>query len=166
MNIAQAKSLPLSEFLARLGYLPTHTRGDALWYHSPLRNERTPSFKINAARNIWFDHGQGVGGTVIDLMAHLDKHRDTSMLLSHISEISAGLLDPVLVSRLASSDPRPPESISSTILRVGEIVDSRLISYLQRDRAIPLDLARLYLKELEYRVGERQYTALGFENRS
>jgi hypothetical protein len=166
MNIAQAKSVPLPEFLARLGYLPTHTRGNALWYCSPLRNEKTPSFKIDHPRNIWFDHGQGVGGTVIELMAHIDGHNDTRALLARIAEISAGVLDPALSNRLANAEPRMIEQASSTIVRVGEIVDSRLIHYLQRERAIPIDLARLYLKELEYRVGERQYTALGFANRA
>ena len=55
MNIQQAKSLALPDFLARLGHKPTHTRGQALWYRSPFRAENTPSFKVDGARNIWFD---------------------------------------------------------------------------------------------------------------
>jgi hypothetical protein len=58
MNSKEAKALSLPEFLARLGYQPARVRGHDVWYTSPLRpSERTPSFKIDAERNIWYDHG-------------------------------------------------------------------------------------------------------------
>jgi len=42
-------------------------RNSDYWYLSPFRQEKTPSFKINRHQNVWFDHGAGEGGTIIDL---------------------------------------------------------------------------------------------------
>ena len=69
MNSKQAKAAPLHEFLGRMGYQPAAIRGNDLWYKSPFRpQERTPSFKIDCAKNVWYDHGMGAGGTVIDFV--------------------------------------------------------------------------------------------------
>jgi hypothetical protein len=40
---------------------------DQGWYLSPFRNEATPSFKVNQSANLWYDFGEGKGGTVIVL---------------------------------------------------------------------------------------------------
>ena len=67
MNSKQAKELPLPDFLAQLGYQPANVRGPDIWYRSPFRpDERTPSFKIDRNKNVWFDFGLGQGGTIID----------------------------------------------------------------------------------------------------
>jgi hypothetical protein len=36
------------------------------WYLSPLREEKTPSFKVDRRINVWYDHGTGKGGDLID----------------------------------------------------------------------------------------------------
>ena len=66
MNSQQAKRIPLKDLLARLGHQPHHEKSGEFWYLSPFRPETEPSFKINLERNIWFDFGEGKGGTVID----------------------------------------------------------------------------------------------------
>jgi hypothetical protein len=48
---------------------------------------------------------------------------------------------------------------------VSAISDRALEAYVV-SRGIPLDLARLHLKEVAYRVGEHGYRALGFPNDS
>ncbi len=162
MNIKEAKAIPLPELLARLGHQPSHTRGSALWYRSPLRVEHTPSFKVDAVKNVWFDFGIGRGGTNIDLVQAL-YGEDTRRTLGRIADLVSGLVSPL---QLTPAIPKSKEVIVPEIIRNGEIADQRLVQYLMRERHIPLDLARVYLRELEYRVGERTYTALGFQNRS
>ena len=49
------------------------------------------------------------------------------------------------------------------IERVQSIEDQALEVYV-RERGIPLDLARLYLQEVSYRVGDHHFRALGFPN--
>ena len=47
MTIAEAKQLRIVDYLARLGHRPRSIKSDQYWYFSPLRDERTPSFKVN-----------------------------------------------------------------------------------------------------------------------
>lgn len=42
--------------------------GNDIWYLSPFRKENTPSFHVNVSLNIWYDHGLGKGGDVIDFL--------------------------------------------------------------------------------------------------
>lgn len=37
-------------------------------YRSPLREDNTPSFKVDYNANLWCDYGTGEGGTLIDLV--------------------------------------------------------------------------------------------------
>jgi hypothetical protein len=49
------------------------------------------------------------------------------------------------------------------IQRVKTIEDFVLIRYL-KNRSIPIDLAEIYLQEVHYTVGKREFRALGFRN--
>ena len=62
----QAKQIDLVEYLAAIGYHPQKVRNNDYWYLSPFRDERTPSFKINRHLNVWYDHGTGQGGNLVD----------------------------------------------------------------------------------------------------
>lgn len=52
MNIEEAKSIPLEEYLRRMGFSPVRQHGDSIWYCSPFREEKTPSFKVSESRNL------------------------------------------------------------------------------------------------------------------
>lgn len=162
MNSKQAKELDLVEFVARMGHTPSKTRGKDIWYRSPFRpEERTPSFKIDAQKNVWYDFGMGQGGTIIDLVQNLYRTPDISQVLAIITDVAGGasraLAQPHPVS--ASEAPREKPVIDS----VSPITDRLLEAYLA-ERAIPLHLARMYLQEIAYRVGNRSYRALAFGN--
>ena len=62
MNIEQAKSVPLSVILDKINLQPAKKNSHDTWYHSPFRNEKTPSFHVNTKKNVWYDHGLGDGG--------------------------------------------------------------------------------------------------------
>ncbi|HEU4606900.1 MAG TPA: CHC2 zinc finger domain-containing protein, partial [Chitinophagaceae bacterium] len=66
ITCAQAKQIDLVDYLASLGYQPQKVRNGDYWYHSPLREEKTPSFKVNRKLNVWYDHGTGKGGDLVD----------------------------------------------------------------------------------------------------
>jgi len=61
-----AKEIDMVNYLSDLGFEPAKIKNIDYWYLSPLRIERTPSFKINRKLNRWFDHGLGKGGNLID----------------------------------------------------------------------------------------------------
>ena len=65
-SCAQARQLDIVSYLSALGYQPAKIRNHDYWYHSPLREEKTPSFKVNRKLNRWYDHGHGKGGNLVD----------------------------------------------------------------------------------------------------
>ncbi len=67
MICADAKQLDLVDYLASLGHQPregAETRTIGTCPHSGER--KTPSFKVNRALNVWYDHGTGKGGDLVD----------------------------------------------------------------------------------------------------
>ena len=57
----------LVAILSKLGYEPVRYSGGEHFYRSMLRQgDRTPSFCVNDKLGLWFDHGLGKGGTIID----------------------------------------------------------------------------------------------------
>jgi len=69
MIFQQAKQVDLVTLLAQLGFTPTKIKQPDYWYRSPFRKEDTASFKVNRDRNIYFDHGEGKGGNVVDFVS-------------------------------------------------------------------------------------------------
>lgn len=71
MNIEQAKAIPLALIFEKMGVSPTKPeKNKQLWYLAPWRGEKTASLHVHTGKNIWYDHGEGMGGTGIDLVCH------------------------------------------------------------------------------------------------
>lgn len=66
LSCREAKEKDLVSYLSQLGYEPEKIIHNDYWYLSPLREEKTASFKVNRKKNIWYDFGTGEGGTIID----------------------------------------------------------------------------------------------------
>ncbi len=65
-SLQEVKQLDMVEYLEKLGYQPRKIRNNDFWYLSPLRDEKTASFKVNRKLNAWYDFGLGQGGNIID----------------------------------------------------------------------------------------------------
>ncbi len=68
MNCAEANQLDMVDYLNSISIQANKIKGSDHWYHSPLRDEKEPSFKINKTKNVWYDHGLGKGGNLIDFV--------------------------------------------------------------------------------------------------
>jgi DNA primase len=66
ISIREVKEMDMIDYLFKLGFQPVKIKGVDYWYLSPLRNEKTASFKVNRKINRWYDHGLGKGGNLID----------------------------------------------------------------------------------------------------
>ena len=58
MTTQQAKKIPLSILLEKLGFLPAKSKSDRndVWFTSPFRPQETEaSFHINVRKNVWYD---------------------------------------------------------------------------------------------------------------
>lgn len=61
------EQVSLTGLLARLGFQPAHTSGREIMYRNVLHEDRKkPSLCVNDNLGVWYDHGTGKGGNVID----------------------------------------------------------------------------------------------------
>ena len=155
----EIKSIPLATFLSQLGHEPTARKGTRLWYKSPLRQEHTPSFKVETTLNCWYDFGLGRGGNIIDLAAEMYQSTDLRYLMRCIADSC-----PVpSVQTVASSYPQRHSAPSMERFEIVPLEHRALVAYLQ-ERGIPAHIARAKCKEAHYSVNGRFYFAVAFEN--
>ncbi len=157
--IKEIKSIPLAAFLSRLGHEPAARKGSKLWYKSPLRQEHTPSFKVETALNCWYDFGIGKGGNIIDLAAELYQSTDLRYLMRCI----ANSYPVPSAQTVASSFPQRHSAPSVEQFEVVPLEHRALVAYLQ-ERGIPAHIAMANCKEANYSVNDKSYFAVAFEN--
>jgi len=159
MTAADAKKIPITLILGE----PARTQGGAAWYFAPWRDEKTPSLRVDLAKNLWYDHGAGAGGTIIDLVVRL-KNISVKEALREIEAAAGG-------SASFSFSPAPPlapspEKIEERKIRIEEVrtLSSRgLLDYLA-SRGIRSQLARTYLKEAHYRAAGKRFYSIAWRN--
>lgn len=165
MNIEQAKRIPLAEILDKLGCHRTQQKNTESWYLSPFRNEKTASFKVNHTRNVWYDHGQGIGGDTVGLVClHLrasGEHSTVSDALRWLTNMMG------YATRIEPIDNFPPPKRDGKLkkLSVTALSSPALIRYLGL-RGIPLELADRYLKQVRVENNEtgKKFDVIGFRN--
>ena len=157
--IKEIKSIPLAAFLSRLGHEPAARKGTRLWYRSPLRQEQTPSFKVETTLNCWYDFGLCRGGNIIDLAAELYQSTDLRYLTSCIANSY-----PVPSAQTVASSFVPRHSAPSMEqFKVVPLEHRALVAYLQ-ERGIPAHIAKAKCKEAHYSVNRKSYFAVAFGN--
>jgi hypothetical protein len=130
-----------------------------------LREEKEPSFKVNRAKNVWFDHGLGGGRKAIDFVMHYFRCPITEAL----NKISFFHRQNIPVSLKKSddstsiSDARNFESAIKVISLDESITDAKLLHCLEK-RKIPVEIANAYCKQASYALYDKTYTALAFKN--
>lgn len=160
--IKEIKSIPLAAFLSRLGHEPSARKGTRLWYKSPLRQERTPSFKVDTALNCWYDFGLGRGGNIIDLATELYQSTDLCHLMRCITD-SFPVPSVPSVPTVASSFAPLQSAPGMERYEVVPLEHRALVAYLQ-ERCIPAHIAKANCKEAHYSVSGKPYFAVAFEN--
>lgn len=160
MDIETAKRIALDDFLESLGHSPVRRKGNALWYLSPLREERTASFKVDTWLDCWYDFGLGRGGGIITLARELYRSNDITYLLECI-----GRSAPSPVRRFVPDVKKQKQPPAFTDIGVSPLKSHALLAYL-RERKIDTDVAREECVEVHYTCNCKRYYATGFRNRS
>jgi len=167
MRADQARTIPIDRYLDAQGIKPARARmgGRELWYSSPLRQgDETPSFKIDTLKNLWYDHGLGEGGNIIDLVTHLCAC-DVRKALHHLERTG-------LYSTAANTGYRPSQPSGETagggnvgsagekekqrsgkafeLVSKGPLEHPALLKYLS-GRGIDLGIARLYVSQIDFK---------------
>lgn len=160
MTIDEMRQLPLETFLQRLGYYPATQKRNELWYNAPYREEKTPSFKVNTDRNIWFDFGAGRGGDIFTLAGELIRSTDFLTQAKYISDTTGGNFVPLPAPRPAKE--RAVEPAFQEVEQKALMYDA-LKGYLAQ-RGIPADVGVRHCRQVSYRVHGKPYFAIGFPN--
>ena len=147
MNIDELRKIPLADFLARLGHEPVRRSGNELWYLAPYRGERTPSFRVNVAKQLWYDFGLGKGGDIFTLACEFLQSDDFMAQARFIAEAAnmtvAGWEKPTYL-------PKPAEPVFEDV-EVAPLLSSPLTEYLA-ERCIPYATASRHCCRLNYGV--------------
>lgn len=171
MNIKEAKQIPIESVLAKIyDVYPALSNERELWYCSPFRSEKTPSFKVTVSKNLWIDYGDDRGGTVVDLVSWLSGC-SVSEALQKIADLgedptafvykNSGIFfspAPALLSAEESSTEVPNLEILGKFKPQGIQLEYCL------SRGISANIAVKYLKTIKYRRGEKEYYSIAFGN--
>ena len=66
------EQIKMIDYLAQKNINPIKIKNNEYWYYSPFRNENTASFKVDNSTNRFYDFGEGLGGTLIDLISKIE----------------------------------------------------------------------------------------------
>lgn len=159
IKIMKIKDISIKDYLAQRDITPKIVRGGAGMYLSPLRVETTPSFKVDYNKNLWYDFGIGEGGYIIDLVMRMENCTllEAFRKLEEQDYSFTRWRQPTVPTM--QTEPTPKTEIIST-----DIIKNRhLIGYLAK-RAINLDIAQKYCREVHYLQNGKQYFAIGFKS--
>ena len=158
MDARQMREIPIADFLSTMGIQPTRQKGNTLWYSAPYRTERTPSFKVDTAKNVWFDFGTGKGGDIFDLAGEFIGSGDFLLRAAFIAKSGACPLP-------ALEQPQRSEKKEPTFEDIWKrpLFNRRLLGYLE-ERGINAHVAIPNCEEVRYRVHGKRYYAIGFRN--
>jgi Toprim-like/CHC2 zinc finger len=170
---AEAKQIDLIDYLAALGHYPKKVHNKDYWYLSPLREEKTPSFKVNRSLNAWYDHGIGKGGNIIDFgvlyfnctvsdfLEHLSQYQSTTASFFHQQ-----VPTPHLQASVPCFADEKKETVNESKIIIREarpLAEISLLKYLEK-RNIPFAIAEKFCKEVDFLLYGKTRTVIGFQN--
>jgi DNA primase len=166
MNIKQAKEIPIEAVLRGIQAEETNAKADRseIFYKSPVREEKTGSFKIDTKKNAWFDFGTGKGGDIIKLAQELNGGT-VSEALQWLKRFEGAELP-----KIETTHPRGRKTAAKAIpagepKRVKEkrLTNQKLCEYIG-GRGLPLALVRDYCSEISIQEDGRIIWGIGFAN--
>lgn len=161
LTCADVRSMDMVDYLNRLGYQPQKISRADYWYLSPLREERTASFKVARKLNVWYDHGIGKGGTLIDfcLLYFNCPLREVLQRLS--GAVSFHPQQPFIQKEVGPKE----EEILIRVTKEQTLSSLVLQRYLV-SRNITLHHGQALCCEVSFLLHEKGYNGIGFKNRS
>jgi len=166
-DLSRIKRYPIVEYLERKGIKPVRRTAAYAMYHSPLREETHPSFKVDTEKNLWIDYGEGRGGSIIDLCMRMEG----CTLSEAIRRLGQNASDNGTYSFLngfAPNNTQPVMAVNGArrLIEISDTLPPHFQEYLTKVRCINLEKAMPFLKCISYEVRSRLYQAIGFANLS
>jgi len=161
MNCKAFNQLDMVDYLAGQGHCPAFVRSGNYWYLSPLREEKTPSFKVNRKFNVWYDHGLQKGGNMVDFGILFHRCTVNELLQKLEQGNSLSFHTPILKS---ASFPAASEKEKIVVMDARENIKLLSLQNYLSFRKIPLEIANRFCKEVDFNLYDKKYTVIGFKN--
>ena len=168
-DLSRIKRYPIVEYLERKGIKPVRRIPAYALYHSPLREDTHPSFKVDTEKNLWIDYAEGRGGSIIDLCMRLDGctlSEAIRILGRNAPDSTACSSQKADMAMKRSSIPMASASGVRRLIEISDTLPPHLLKYLEEDRCINLEKAMPFLRCISYEVRGLHYQAIGFANQS
>ena len=161
-QIKELKQVSIVGYLRGKGINPISKSGSYFMYHSPLRDDSTPSFGVNPVKNTFNDLGNDSDrGNIIELVMKMERmsfldacqYLDTQDLMKENEK-------PLPFS--LSQNPNN-ETKNYEVTAVKDLQHPALIRYVE-SRKITLHTSFSYLKEIHYKNAKGQFFGVGYQN--
>ncbi|HDZ04659.1 hypothetical protein LCGC14_0354490 [marine sediment metagenome] len=158
LSCERARAFPIEKALAKLGHFPTKTNDKEAWFLSPFRSEIQASFKVSKKLNRWYDHGEGKGGNVIDLICLITESTvsETLKFIAEDQDSFSFQQQPVI---------KTEKDKGLQILYARPLQHYSLLKYVA-ERSISIATVAMYCYEVRYLHKGRSYFAIGLKNNS
>lgn len=164
------RMVTIPDFLRHCGFSPVNRKGDYLHYHSPLREDKNPSFWVDEKKGICGDFADGgCIGDVINLAArwYHCNIKDAIANLADIFRLGGFSFDKPMTFAKETHHKSAATESRIFIRHIQELQNAALLQYVG-ERGISTTTARKYLQEVYYTTfptsTTRPYFALGFRN--
>jgi hypothetical protein len=180
MTIDEIKSVSILQWMRANNYGHGTRKGRNYFYCSPLRSERTPSFCVNTARNLWCDFGSANknGGNIINLVEQLhpswSKHQVLSYIEHQIKDLklyfnedyNARLLEEEEKKHWFEEKQAEREELinQETVVEMVIPLSHPLLRNYIIQRRIDYSIAQKFCKEVHYSLRGKRYYAIAFMN--
>lgn len=158
LSCERARAFPIERALAKLGHFPTKANEKEAWFLSPFRSETQASFKVSRTLNRWYDHGEGTGGNVIDLVCKMRQCTVKEALEFLEQDRNSFLFQQRPNFKVEQQD-------KIFVKEVKELTHYALRGYLN-SRFILFKTAKKFIREVHYSFKNNNYFAVGFKNDS
>ncbi|MCF0257652.1 MAG: toprim domain-containing protein [Bacteroides heparinolyticus] len=163
-DLQHIKAIPIADYLHACGIEPVKRYNGYALYHAPYREDHNASLKVDFRKNLWHDYGTSQGGSIIDLVMKM-QGCSAYEAMAHLAEGKAITLASSSFHR-ETTITTPNTTSTRRILSISEELPLHLQNYLREVRKIDLAVASPYLRHVRYKVGGREYYAIGFPNRA
>ncbi len=158
MTLNDIKNISIREYFEQIGINPTKQNGRYGMYHSPFREDKDASLKVDYNQNLWIDYGTGEGGSIIDLVSRLEKC-SINEAINRLNDCSFSFhRNNTVVSPI-----RTVSELSIKIRKILPLTHPALLDYL-KERSINIDITKQYCSEVYYSIADKSYFAVGFRN--
>uniref|UniRef100_UPI004057018F toprim domain-containing protein n=1 Tax=Alistipes sp. TaxID=1872444 RepID=UPI004057018F len=154
-NLENLKATPIADYVRTYGHDVAGRRNIVAFW----RGECNASVSIDHVKNVWYDHGTGEGGSVLDLVMRVEgcDFAEACRKLERFSFHRS-------YTPIARNE--EPRESGIVIDDVKELQHPALLEYLE-ERCIPVEIARKYCKQVHYHLRHtpgKRYFAIGFPN--